>query len=86
MKMRNRHSKKFDEICASAEKYNKEHRTDRFLRMFDQSRKFVSMGLYDSVTKKYVLFDTINLTGNFRYNNNILPSEFTEMENMIKRA
>jgi hypothetical protein len=44
------------------------------------------MGLYDSVTKKYVLFDTINLTGNFRYNNNILPNEFAEMENMIKRA
>ena len=84
--MRNKLSKKFDEICASAEKYNKENRTDRFVRMFDQSRKFVSMGLYDSVTKKYVLFDTINLTGNFRYSNNILPNEFAEMENMIKRA
>lgn len=86
MKMRNKLSKKFDEICASAEKYNKENRTDRFVRMFDQSRKFVSMGLYDSVTKKYVLFDTINLTGNFRYSNNVLPNEFTEMENMIKSA
>jgi hypothetical protein len=84
--MRNRLSKKFDEICASAEKYNKENRTDRFLRMFDQSKKFVSMGLYDSVTKKYVVFDTINLTGNFRYSNNVLPNEFIEMENMIKRA
>ncbi len=84
--MRNRLSKKFDEICASAEKYNKENRTDRFLRMFDQSKKFVSMGLYDSVTKKYVVFDTINLTGNFRYSNNVLPNELIEMENMIKRA
>lgn len=84
--MRNKLSKKFDEICASADRYNKDNKTDRFYRMFDQSKRFVVMGLYDSVTKKYVLFDAVNLTGNFRYNTNTMPGEFAEMEEMIKAA
>ena len=84
--MRNKLSKKFDEICASAEKYNNDNKTQRFYRMFDQTKRFVCMGLYDSVTHKYVLFDTINLTGNFRYNSNSLPNELFEMEQMVKQA
>lgn len=84
--MRNKLIKKFDEICALAEKFNKENKTDRFYRMFDQSKRFVSLGIYDSVTHKYVLFDTINLTGNFRYNSNAVPNELFEMEKLIKQA
>ena len=84
--MRNKLTKKFDEICAAAERYNTANNTQRFHRMFDQSKRFISMGLYDSSTHKYVLFDTINLTGNFRYNNHTLPEELFEMEQMVKRA
>lgn len=78
--------KKFEEICANADKFNTEHKTDRFHKIFEQRKKFVTVGLYDSVTKKYALFDSVNLVGNFRYNNNSIPNELFEMDRMVTSA
>lgn len=77
---------KFEEVWQNAEKFNRVNRTDRFCRIFDQQRKYVTFGLYDTVTKKYALFDTINLTGNFRYDNHTIPAEVRDMERMVNTA
>jgi|LauGreDrversion4_2_1035121.scaffolds.fasta_scaffold58756_2 hypothetical protein len=82
----NKMMRKFDEICESADRFNAEKRTERFFKLFEQRKKYVTVGLYDSVTKKHVLFDSINLVGNFRYNNNGIPGELFEMERMITSA
>jgi hypothetical protein len=79
-------TKKFDEVCDAAEHFNNTNRTDRFHRIFEQRKKYFTVGLYDAVTKKHVLFDSINLVGNFRYNNNMVPSELFEMEQMVASA
>jgi hypothetical protein len=77
---------KFDEVWQNAEKFNKESRTERFHRIFQQRNKYVIFGIYDSVTKKYAIFDSINLAGNFRYDNNVVPQEVRDMENMVRAA
>lgn len=77
---------KFEEVWQNAEKFNKEKRTERFCRIFDQRKKYVTFGLYDTVTKKYALFDSINLTGNFRYDNHTIPGEVRDMERMVTAA
>jgi hypothetical protein len=79
-------AQKFDEICAKAEAFNKEKKTDRFYKIYEQRKRFVTLGLYDSVTKKYALFDTVNLTGNFRYDNHTVPQELYDMERLVKYA
>lgn len=77
--------KRFEEICSLAEARNKEEGRHRFIQMTNvDDNKYMSMGIYDSVKKKYCLFDTINLAGNFRYSHKVMPEEFTEMERMIK--
>ena len=82
----NKMMRKFEEVCESADRFNSENRTERFFKLFDQRKKYVTVGLYDSVTKKHVLFDSINLVGNFRYNSNGVPAELFEMERMITSA
>lgn len=78
-------SKKFDEIWSQADRRNKAEGT-RFFRMFDQYKRYVVMGIYDSKTKRWATFDTINLIGNFRYNiKGDMPPEFREMQNLIER-
>lgn len=77
---------KFEEVWQSAEKFNKQNRTERFYRIFDQQKKYVTFGLYDSETKKYALFDSINLTGNFRYDNHTIPAEVHDMARMVSNA
>lgn len=79
-------TKKFDEVCEAAERFNAATKSERFLKIFEQRRKYFTVGLYDTVTKKHVLFDTINLVGNFRYNNNSVPAELFEMERMVANA
>ena len=79
-------AQKFDEICAKAEAFNKEIQIDRFYKIYELRKRFVTMGMYDSVSKKYALFDTINLTGNFRYDNHTVPQELYDMERLVKRA
>ena len=89
----------FDKIWAKAEKRNAEigavsgydaTLNPRFHRIFekrapasDKGSRYLVMGIYDSVTKKYALFDSINLSGNFRYNNRAEPPEFKQMLKMI---
>ena len=51
-----------------------------------QTKRFVTVGLYDSFTKKYEMFDTVNYAGNFRYDKNIKPDEFVAMEKMVADA
>ena len=77
--------KSFDQVWAKAEAFNKRN-GDRFVRCFDSRGKYLSFGIYDKVGKKYCLFDTINLTGNFRYNASEVVAELVEMEEMIASA
>ena len=59
--------KSFDQVWAKAETFNKRN-GDRFVSCFDSRGKYLSFGIYDMFNNKYCLFDTSNLTGNFRYN------------------
>ncbi len=77
--------KSFDQVWAKAETFNKRN-GDRFVRCFDSRGKYLSFGIYDKVNKKYCLFDTINLTGNFRYNASEVVAELVEMEKMVASA
>lgn len=78
-------TKKFDEIWGAAEKKNKTADSwQRFCKIYSNKKRYITMGLYDTYTKKYVLFDTINLVGNFRYQTlKDFPPEFKEMEKMV---
>lgn len=78
--------KKFNEVWDRAEEFNRTRRQHRFIKIFEQKQRFATMGIYDSVTKKYSLFDTINLTGNFRYSNSDIPQEITDLEAIIEAA
>ena len=91
----------FDDIWTKAEKRNAEYgpvngfdvkTSPRFHRVFsksaphnEKSNRYITMGIYDSVTKKYALFETINLSGNYRYNSQTLPPEFTQMLQLINQ-
>lgn len=77
-------TKRFEEIWSLAESRNKSEGRHRFHQINSNVRKYTVYGIYDSVTKKYCLFDTINLIGNFRYNHKEIPEEFSEMERMIR--
>jgi len=77
--------KSFDLIWSKAEQVNRK-KGDRFVRCFDSRGKYLSFGIYDKVNKKYALFDTINLTGNFRYNASRTIPEIAQMEEMISNA
>lgn len=78
--------KAFEDIWSLAESRNRAEGRHRFHQINSPStnRKFVTLGIYDSVNKKYCLFDTINLVGNFRYNHREVPEEFQEMERMVR--
>jgi len=75
-------SKKFEEIWSKADKRNREEGF-RFHRIYSQNKRYITMGVYDSVTKRYALFDTINLIGNFRYNAQTVPPEMAEIESLV---
>lgn len=75
--------KQFEDIWAKAEEANKRQPGQRFFKMLDVKRKYPVMGIFDSDTKRYVLFDSINLVGNFRYNSKETPPEFVEMLEMV---
>lgn len=77
-------AKRFDEIWTKAELRNQTEK-DRFIKVFEHSKRYITMGVYDSVTKRYALFDTINLVGNFRYNPNTVPQELNEMDRIVSR-
>lgn len=77
---------KYEDVWGRAKKVNSTSGV-RFHRIFDRYyKRYVVMGLYDSVTHKYVLFDTINLTGNFRYSTDVVPPEVLEMEQLVASA
>lgn len=75
-------SKKFEEVWKKAEKRNREEGF-RFHRIFQQNKRYITMGIYDAETKKYALFETINLIGNFRYSAQVVPPELEEMEQIV---
>lgn len=77
--------KLFDDIWASAEKRNEREGFQRFFRIYQQNKRYVTIGIYDGLTKKYCMFDTINFSGNFRYNSQVVPPEFREMSKMVKQ-
>jgi len=72
----------FNDIWKLAEERNTVEK-NRFYKCVQQSKRYMTMGIYDSVTKKYVLFDTINLVGNFRYDSGSDPKEFAEMRKLV---
>lgn len=81
--MRNKIANKFEEIWKLAEERNRSAGRQRFFKILSQQRRYVTFGVYDSQNKKYVLFDTVNFVGNFRYNSHTFPPEFAEMQKMV---
>lgn len=79
-------NREFDQLWSKAVKINESSNGPRFHRIFQQSKRFVTVGLYDSVSKQYALFDTVNFAGNYRYDKNIKPDEFRVMEKMVQKA
>lgn len=77
-------NKEFEQISNMAVAANTRIAKPRFHTIFHQNKRFVTVGLYDSVTKTYELFDSINFAGNFRYDKNQKPVEFTRMEQMLR--
>ena len=86
-----RSQKFFDNICKNAEKANRKLANsdqstgygNRFHKMVSKKKnRFESVGIYDSFTKKYVLFEMVNLVGQ----KGKVPQEFYDMENMLKNA
>lgn len=71
----------FNEIWALAEERNRQG--GGFIKIYESKKRYVTFGIYDSVTKKYCLFHTINLVGNFRYNSKVVPPEFKEMRKLV---
>jgi len=78
-------TKKFDEVWSQADQINKQQGF-RFCKIFEIRDRYITMGIYDTRSKKYCLFDTINFSGNFRYNTKTIPDELYEMEKLVQRA
>lgn len=78
--------KAFSAIDKQIIERNKELRRQRFFKCqdTDDNGRIISFGVYDSDTKKYVVFETINFSGNFRYDSQSIPPEVTEMEQLVK--
>jgi hypothetical protein len=73
----------FEEIWKRADAYNRSNAGTRFFRIYEQNRRYITMGIYDSQTKRYATFDTINLVGNFRYDARQIPPELNEMSALV---
>ena len=74
--------REFDKVWAEADAANRKNGR-RFERCFSQSGKYMSFGIYDTKTKRYALLDTINFSGNFRYNSSTIPQEIQEMRDLV---
>jgi hypothetical protein len=79
-------NKEFEQISNMVDSANAKLNKPRFHAIFHQNKRFVTVGLYDSLTKTYELFDSINFAGNFRYDKNVKPAEFVRMENMLRSS
>jgi|TARA_B110000240_G_scaffold174907_1_gene201732 hypothetical protein len=79
-------NREFDQLWSKAVKANEKAGGHRFHRIFQQTKRFVTVGIYDSGTKQYALFDSVNFAGNYRYDKNIKPDEFIIMEKMVQKA
>ena len=71
----------FNDIWAHAEERNRNGAS--FFKIYESKKRYVTFGIYDAKAKKYCLFNTINLVGNFRYNSKVVPPEFAEMRNLV---
>lgn len=79
-------TREFEAIWEKAQAVNAKSSEQRFYKIFQQTKRFVTVGLYDSVTKKYELFDTVNFAGNYRYDKTRKPQELETMDKMVKQA
>jgi hypothetical protein len=73
----------FDEIWKLAEERNRHEGKHRFYKIQHQQKRYITFGIYDSSKKKYVLFDTVNFVGNFRYDSKSVPNEFRQMRSLV---
>ena len=71
----------FNDIWTQAEERNREG--SGFIKIYESRKRYVTFGIYDSKSKRYCMFNTINLVGNFRYNPKVVPPEFAEMRRMV---
>jgi hypothetical protein len=76
----------FDRICVLADVANKKLNFKRFHTMSATKQKYAQFGIYDSVDKKFVLFDTIYFAGHYGYDKHVKPQEFVEMEKLIENV
>ena len=79
-------TREFDLIWEKAQKANAQLGQNRFHQLYEQNKRFVTVGIYDAVTHKYEMFDSINFAGNYKYDKAKRPEEFATMEKMIAVA
>ena len=76
-------AKRFDDIWSKAEKYNRS-RGNRYIKIYETRKRYITMGIYDTQTKQWSTFDTINLVGNFRFSPKEVPAEFEYMDSIVE--
>ncbi len=76
----------FDRLGLLADAVNKKINNKRFIMSQSANKRYMSYCLYDYVSKKHVVFNTIMFSGHYRYNKNAVPAEFAEMEKMLRNA
>lgn len=76
----------FERVSRLINEQNKRLKRQRFYRLFDTDdmENVQSFGVYDSDTKRYVILESVNFNGNFRYSSLEIPSEIQEMFNLLK--
>lgn len=73
----------FGRIAVLADVANEQQKRKRFIASESSKQKYPTYCLYDTVTKKYVVFDSIMFAGHYAYNKNTTPRELEEMEQLI---
>lgn len=76
-------AKRFEDIWSKAEKYNRTN-GHRYVKIYETRKRYITMGIYDTQTKKWSTFDTINLVGNFRFSPKEVPAELEYMDSIVE--
>lgn len=76
----------FDRVSKELARRNKGMGRQRFYRLLDTDDRgqIISFGVYDSDTKRYAVLESINFSGNFRYNASQVPSEVDDMLSIVR--
>ena len=76
----------FGRIAVMADVANDNLKFKRFIATESTKQKYPTYCLYDTVTKKYVVFDSIMFAVHYNYDKKTAPKELVEMETLIRNG